>query len=337
MKRVKVLIIEDSPLAQTVYSQVLGQDPMLEVLGATGDIYQARELVVQREPDVLVLDLEMAQSTGMRFLEAVMKHMPVRTVGLCLEESTAIATKALALGAMDVLKLPSADATDLKVVRVELAKRVRTAALMSMNRGANAAPGLRSANQIFAIASSTGGTEALKKVLPLLPAEIPPILIVQHMPAMFTASYASALQSLCKFEVREAKDGDPVVPGRALIAPGDFHMEIVKKGAFYFVRLHQEPQLHGVRPAADFLMRSVAKYVGANSVGVVLTGMGKDGAQGLLAMRKAGAHTIAQNEKTCVVYGMPKEAFEAGAVKKVLPLELIADEMVRHFKVKTAA
>lgn len=195
----------------------------------------------------------------------------------------------------------------------------------------------RTTHQLIAVASSTGGTEALKVFLRGMPADIPGTLIVQHMPSGFTKSFAENLNNLFPFEIKEAADGDQVVPGRVLIAPGNYHMEINRSGAFYYVKLHQEAPLHNVRPAADFLMKSVAKYVGKNALGVVLTGMGKDGAEGLLEMKKPGAYTVVQNEETCVVYGMPAAAVALGAADKILPLDKIARNLLNHVQARNAA
>jgi two-component system chemotaxis response regulator CheB len=369
--KIKVLIVDDSSIIRNMYTKILSGDPEIEVVGTAIDPYVAREKLVELKPDVMTLDIEMPRMDGLTFLEAVMKHMPIRTIVISSlsTKNSELALRALELGAIDVMTKPSLDVSNtLEMLRAEVVARVKAvakarlgikinsgaaaklavvsgAAGADVNRGGTpsaAKPGMSNAlskttHQILAIASSTGGTEALKAVLPYLPADIPGTLIVQHMPPVFTNSFANALQKLCRFEVREAKDGDRVHPGLALIAPGNFHMELVRSGAYYYAKLHQEPQMHGVRPAADYLMKTVAKYAGKNALGVVLTGMGKDGAAGLLAMRQAGAYTIAQNEETSVVFGMPKEAIECGGAEKVLPLDVIANDLAIQFKSRAVA
>ncbi len=351
--KIRVLIVDDSALIRSMFSKILGADPGIEIVGMAPDPYVAREKIVELKPDVMTLDIEMPRMDGITFLEAVMKHMPTRTIVISSlsTKNSEQALRAMEVGAVDVMAKPALDVTHtLETLRQELVERVKAVArarlLAPQKRAAPSAAVARpvatesmsrTTHQVLAIASSTGGTEALKDVLPHLPADIPGTVIVQHMPPVFTKTFAEALQLLCPFEVREAADGDRVVPGRVLIAPGNFHMELTRSGAFYFVKLHQEPLLHGVRPAADYLMKSVARFAGRNAVGVVLTGMGRDGAAGLLAMKQAGAYTIAQDESTSVVYGMPKEAVEVGAVDRVMPLGSIAGELISQFKKRAVA
>jgi two-component system chemotaxis response regulator CheB len=354
--KIRVLIVDDSSIIRNMYSKILGADPGIEVVGTAVDPYAAREKLVTLKPDVMTLDIEMPRMDGLTFLEAVMKHMPVRTIVISSlsTKNSELALRALEIGAIDVLAKPAIDVTNtLEKIRNELIARVKAVARARIpdKRGPSPTAPLRAVgatrpvsdalarttHQVVAIASSTGGTEALKEVLPRLPADVPGTLIVQHMPPVFTKAFAESLQKICAFEVREAKDGDRVHPGLALIAPGNYHMELVRSGAYYYAKLHQEPHMHGVRPAADYLMNSVAKYAGRNALGVVLTGMGRDGAAGLLAMKQAGAFTVAQDEASCVVFGMPKEAIDVGAVEKVMPLQLIADELVVQFKRRAVA
>jgi two-component system chemotaxis response regulator CheB len=353
-KKIRVLIVDDSSVIRTLLNRVLTSDPDIEVVGSAPDPYVAREKLIALKPDVMTLDIEMPKMDGITFLGKVMQHFPVRTLifsSLSTRNSES-ALKALEAGAIDVMAKPAIDVTQgLSALAVEIVSRVKAVARANLKQRstlaiAPSAPVKRSTvstalqkttHQVLAIASSTGGTEALKAVLPYLPEDLPGTVIVQHMPPVFTKTYAEALQKLCRFEVKEAEEGDRVVPGRVIIAPGNYHMELSRSGAHYFVKLHQEPLLHGVRPAADYLMKSVAKYAGANAVGVVLTGMGKDGAEGLLAMKAAGSYNIAQDEASCVVWGMPKAAIELQAIHKTLPLDRIAEEIIAQIKVRAVA
>ena len=257
-----------------------------------------------------------------------------------------MALRALEIGAVDVFTQPALNVMeDLSAMQLDLTSRIRAAAKIDLNtiRSVqtlnNQKPAAKTTqamgqttHQILAIAASTGGTEALKVVLNQLPPDLPGTVIVQHMPPVFTTAFANNLNRICAFDVREAQDGDRLTPGLALIAPGNFHMELSRSGAYYYVKLHQEPALHGVRPAADYLMKSVARIAGKNAIGLVLTGMGRDGADGLLEMRKAGARTFAQDEASSVVYGMPKVAAEVGAVEYVLGLDDIATALMGEFR-----
>jgi two-component system chemotaxis response regulator CheB len=367
-KKIRVLIVDDSSVIRTLMSRILASDPGIEVVGTAPDPYVAREKLAALKPDVMTLDIEMPRMDGVTFLGKVMKHFPTRTVVISSlsTQGSAVALRALENGAVDVLAKPSVDVgTSLEQMGRQIIETVKAASRANLSAPrarpvvvGSAVPGgvaasaqaavasatvkagnafsLKTTHQVLAIASSTGGTEALKVLLPALPADVPGTVIVQHMPPVFTKTYAEHLQRLCPFEVKEAEEGDRVLPGRVLLAPGNFHMELSRSGAYYQVRLHQEPMIHGVRPAADYLMRSVARHAGANAIGVVLTGMGRDGAAGLLAMREAGAFTIAQDERSSVVYGMPRAAVELGAVSRVLPLEQIASELAGFWK-KNAA
>ncbi|OFZ22922.1 MAG: chemotaxis response regulator protein-glutamate methylesterase [Bdellovibrionales bacterium GWB1_55_8] len=348
--KTRVLIVDDSSVVRTLLSRILASDPDIEVVGTAPDPYVARDKLVALKPDVMTLDIEMPRMDGLTFLEKVMKHFPTRTViisSLSTAQS-ATALRALELGAIDVLEKPALDVTKaLNTMADDIRAKVKTAACARLRQPLLHSPVatpavtnrslIRTTHQILAIASSTGGTEALKVVLSRLPEDIPGTVIVQHMPPVFTRTYADHLQQLCRFEVKEAEDGDRILPGRALLAPGNFHMEVTRNGAYYHVKLHQEPILHGVRPAADYLMNSVAKYAGANAIGLILTGMGRDGAAGLLNMKKAGSFNIAQDESTCVVFGMPKAAIEAGAIDAVLPLERIHDKILDRMKERAAS
>lgn len=352
--KTRVLIVDDSSVIRTLLSKILSSDPEIEVVGSATDPYMARELLVKLKPDVMTLDIEMPRMDGITFLEKVMTHFPVRTIIISSlsTKGAESSLRALEVGAVDVMAKPAIDVTrSLMEMSRDLVARIKTVAKARLperlpagraaprpalpNRNTQALA--KTTHQILAIASSTGGTEALKRVLPFLPPDLPGTLIVQHMPPVFTKTYADALQSLCPFEVKEACDGDRVHPGRVLIAPGNYHMELTRQGAYYYVKLHQEAPLHGVRPAADYLMRSVAKFAGSNAMGVVLTGMGRDGAEGLLEMKKEGSFNIAQDENSCVVFGMPKEAISLGAIHTVLPLDQIAGALTEQFKKRMVA
>ena len=351
-QKIRVLLVDDSAVIRTMLQKILSSDPDIEVVGTAPDPYVGREKLVALKPDVMILDIEMPKMDGITFLTKVMEHFPTRTIifsSLSLERSE-VALKCLEVGAIDTMAKPAIDVTkgvlafkDELIAKVKMVAKsklpVKKKGLSLVNPVAKthvptSGALLKTTHQILAIASSTGGTEALKVLLAGLPADIPGTVIVQHMPAVFTKTYAEHLNKMFPFEVKEAEDGDKVLPGRVLIAPGDFHMEIVRSGGYYNVKLHQQPAMHGVRPAADYLLKSVAHYAGSNAIGVVLTGMGKDGAQGLLEMKKAGSYNLAQNEDTCVIFGMPKVAIEVGAIDKVMPLDDIASEVIKQMDVR---
>jgi two-component system chemotaxis response regulator CheB len=356
-KKIRVLIVDDSSIIRSLLTKLLSADPEIEVVGTAPDPYVAREKLVALKPDVMTLDVEMPKMDGITFLSKVMQHFPTRTIILSSlsTHGSETALRALELGAIDVMAKPAIDVKQSMhemgldiVARVKAAASARfrtslgSSAIKNLQRPAPISRGgndalAKTTHQILAIASSTGGTEALKEILPYLPSDLPGTVIVQHMPPVFTKTYADHLQRLCPFEVKEAVDGDRVLPGRVLIAPGNFHMELGKSGAYYHVKLHQEPLLHGVRPAADYLMKSVAKYAGNNAIGLILTGMGKDGAEGLRVMREAGSFNIAQSEDTCVVYGMPKVAVDCGAIHQSVALEDIAKTLIYQFKKRAVA
>ena len=343
MSKIRVLIVDDSSVVRTFLQQVIATDPELEVVGWAPDPFIARDKLIELKPDVMVLDVEMPRMDGITFLSKVMSHQPTRTLifSSLTTANSPLVLKAFEAGAVDVMAKPDINVREgLASIAQQLLDRVKVVAKAQIGllqkKVASAKPLGGSAlaqttHKMIAIASSTGGTEALKDVLPLLPADIPGIVIVQHMPPVFTTAFAASLSKLCAFEVKEAVDGDKVIPGRALLAPGNHHMVVVRIGGYYHVKLNQEPLLHGVRPAADYLFKSVAQHAAGNAVGLILTGMGKDGAEGLLAMKNAGAWTIAQNEATCVVYGMPRAAVELGAASEVLPIESIAATTLKRF------
>lgn len=351
-QKIRVLIVDDSAVIRKLLEKIFSSAKDIEVVGTASDPYIARDKLVALKPDVMTLDVEMPRMDGISFLEKVMQHFPTRTIIFSSLAKTGSETylRALEAGAIEIMEKPSIDVSQtLEALSKDIVEKVRAVAKARINPIKKVVtPGApvekikptamaRTTHQLLAVASSTGGTEALKVFLSGMPADIPGTLVVQHMPPGFTKSFADNLNAMFPFEVKEAQEGDQVVPGRVLIAPGNYHMEITRSGAFYYVKLHQGPQLHSVRPAADYLMKSVAKYVGKNAMGVVLTGMGKDGAEGLLEMKNAGAYTVAQNEETCVVYGMPAAAVALGAADKILPLDKIAGDLLHQLNKRNAA
>ena len=335
-KKIKVLIIDDSAMVRKVLSKELSKDPGIEVVGTAPDPYIGRDKIVFLEPDVVILDIEMPKMDGLTFLEKLMHYypLPVIIVSSLAKEGCEVALRALELGAVEVMAKPGAAYTvqDLSEQLIEKVKAVATIErfdqLLPKSRPITKAtvhhrPFFKTTDKIVAIGASTGGTEAIKEVLAGLPAEIPPILIVQHMPEHFTRAFAERLDQLCKFEVKEAEDGELASPDKVLIAPGNRHMVLKRSGARYYVEIKKGPLVYHQRPSVEVLFTSVAQAAGPNAVGVIMTGMGKDGANGLLEMRNAGAFTVAQDEKSSVVYGMPKEAAALGAAVKIAPLEKI--------------
>jgi two-component system chemotaxis response regulator CheB len=341
---IKILIIDDSAMVRKILTQEISKDPSLKVVGAAPDPYIGRDMIIELKPDVIILDIEMPRMDGLTFLEKLMRHypMPVIILSSLAQRGGEIALKALELGALEVLCKPNASYSvgDMscqlidkikavaKVDVEQFRKKVSSASTVRINNSAL----LKTTNKIIAIGASTGGTEALREVLTALPANMPPIVIVQHMPPYFTKSFAERLNSLCTLEVKEAEQGDLVTPGKVLIAPGNFHMLLKRSGASYYVEIVTSPLVHHQRPAVDILFKSVAQYAGKNSIGVILTGMGKDGAEGLLDMRKTGAYTIAQDEASCTVFGMPKEAIAIGGAIEVKPLNKIPQALVNLIK-----
>lgn len=342
MKKIRVLVVDDSAVVRKVFSEELGREPDIEIVGTAPDPYVARDKIVSLKPDVVTLDIEMPRMDGITFLRKLMKYfpLPVIIVSSLTEAGGSLAMEAMDIGAVDVICKPGT-AYSVGDMSVQLAEKIRGAARVNVSarqrvavstRGTAPMPSLalaKSTNKIIAIGSSTGGTEALKAVLPLLPPTSPGVLVVQHMPAHFTTKFAERLNELCQIRVKEAEDGDSVVPGTCLLAPGNFHMVMRRSGARYYVNVKTGPLVCHQRPAADVLFNSVAAYGGSNAIGVILTGMGKDGAIGMLKMKQAGAQTIAQDEKSCVVFGMPKEAIEMGGVDHVVPLHEITNTILR--------
>ncbi len=341
MKKIKVLIVDDSAIVRKIFSEELAKYPDIEIVGAAPDPFVARDKIVNLKPDVITLDVEMPRMDGLTFLRKLMKYYPLPTiiVSSLTPKGGKLTLEALDIGAVDVIAKPggsysvgdmSAQLAD-KIRAAARARLIQAPARTEADRTETEIPRAltQTTNKIIAIGASTGGTEALKAVLTNLPHNSPGVVIVQHMPANFTTAFAERLNGLCQITVKEAKDNDAVIPGTALLAPGNYHMILRRSGARYYVEVKTGPMVHHQRPAVDILFKSTARYAGANAVGVILTGMGADGAQGLKEMRDAGAGTIAQDEKSCVVFGMPKEAIKLGAVDRVLPLEHIAAEILR--------
>lgn len=337
---VKVLIVDDSAVVRQILARELQHDADIEVVGAAPDPYVARDRIVQLNPDVLILDVEMPRMDGITFLAKLMQHrpMPVIILSSLTAAGTQTAVDALAAGAVEVLCKPGSAFSVENVAPVLIGKiksaataRVRAISSPDAKRPAPIAPiGLNTTGKVIAIGASTGGVQALTEVLTAFPADAPGTVVVQHMPARFTASFAKRLSSLCRVDVREAVDGDSVVPGRVLIAPGDFHMLLRRSGARYHVEVKSGPPVHHQRPSVEILFDSVARCAGANVAGAILTGMGADGAQGLLNMRRAGARTVVQDEATSTVFGMPAEAIRCGAAERVVPLSEIAPTLMEY-------
>ncbi|MBL8215060.1 MAG: chemotaxis response regulator protein-glutamate methylesterase [Bryobacterales bacterium] len=344
MAKIKVLIVDDSALVRQLLTKVLASDAGIEVVGVAADPVIAQEKIRLLQPDVLTLDVEMPRMDGLTFLEKLMRAhpMPVLMVSSLTERGCETTLRALELGAVDVVAKPKIDIErETQEIARELVQKVKAAAMSRVRRGgaARAAAAVPEAvaprplagatHKVIAVGASTGGTEALREFLGALPADSPGLVIVQHMPANFTRAFAQRLNQACRIRVAEARDGDRVLPGHALLAPGDFHMVVERSGAQVSVRLNQSPRLNHHRPAVDVLFQSCAPQLGRNAVAALFTGMGSDGAQGMLAMRRAGARTMAQDEASCVVFGMPKEAIALGAAEEVVPLHRAAEAVLR--------
>lgn len=332
---IRVLIVDDSATARAVLRDILESDPMIEVVATASDAYVARDKIVELRPDVVCLDVEMPRMDGITFLKRLMHYMPVPVIMVSsLTQNGAKTTlEALEAGAVDFVAKPHSHIYDGKeemrdelLSKIKIASKVRVQKrILSNPQQANTTSLAETTHKILAIGASTGGTEALKEVLMGLPRNAPGTIVVQHMPANFTGPFAERLNSLCAMEVREARNGDSITPGLVLIAPGDYHMVVRRSGARYYVEIGSGEKVSGHRPSVDVLFNSVAKIAGSNAIGVILTGMGGDGARGLLSMRNAGAGTIGQDEASCVVYGMPKVAYELGGVERQLPLSKVAN------------
>ncbi len=349
MNPIKVLIIDDSALMRQVLTEIIGRQPDLRVVGAAPDALVAPEMIRSLNPDVLTLDVVMPQVDGLEFLERLMqvRPMPVVMVSSLTEKDATL--RALELGAVDFVSKPGTDsAPGIKSFGMEIVDKIRTAALAKIRRAERvpqvrhtslkpAAPMKRaSSERLIVIGSSTGGTEALRVLLTQLPPNSPAVLVTQHMPPGFTRSFAERLNGLCRIAVKEAQQNERILSGHAYIAPGDHHLKLGRSGANYVALLDDGPPVNRHRPSVDVLFRSAARHAGPNALGVMLTGMGKDGALAMLEMREAGAFNVAQDEASCVVFGMPKEAIAVGATHEVLPLEEIAGCLMKHLSLAGA-
>ncbi|GIK84927.1 MAG: chemotaxis response regulator protein-glutamate methylesterase 1 [Betaproteobacteria bacterium] len=345
MTKTRVLIIDDSALVRSLLTEIINREPDMEAIGAAPDPLAAREMIRASNPDVLTLDVEMPKMDGLDFLERLMRlrPMPVVMVSTLTERGAEVTLRALELGAVDFVAKPRIGiASGMQELARDITDRIRAAAQAKLHRRAGApqasAPegqakarpasySRLSTEKLIAIGASTGGTEAIREVLTRLPADCPAVLITQHMPPGFTRSFAQRLDSLCRITVSEAEDGERVLPGHAYVAPGGRHMRLARSGSNYVVAIDDGEPVNRHRPSVDVLFRSVAANAGRNALGVMLTGMGKDGAVAMLEMKRAGSFTIAQDEASCVVFGMPKEAIALGAVDEVLPVTRIAERL----------
>jgi two-component system chemotaxis response regulator CheB len=351
-KKIRVLIVDDSAFVREALKSILESDPQIEVMAVASDPYIAVERIRKEVPDVITLDVEMPRMDGLTFLDKIMSQHPIPVV-ICstlTERGSEVAMAALQKGALDIITKPKLGAKEFfEESRLRICDVVKSAALARVkNRRQPAAPTvapkltadailakssseamIQTTEKVVVVGASTGGTEALCEFLQALPLDAPGILVVQHMPEIFTARFAERLNSICRITVLEAAGQESVLRGQALIAPGNRHMLLKRSGARYFVELREGPLVSRHRPSVDVLFRSAARYAGANAVGVIMTGMGDDGAKGMLEMKNAGAYNIAQDEATCVVYGMPAEAVKLDAVNRSLPLGQIASEVVR--------
>ena len=348
MNKIKVLIVDDSALVRKMLTEIIDSQKDMQAIGAAPDPLVAREMIRNLNPDVLTLDVEMPKMDGLDFLERLMRlrPIPVVMVSTLTERGSEITLRALELGAIDFVSKPKLDiASGLKDYAREITDKIRIAsnARIRQRLPASIAPSLSadavlpafanrvaSTEKLIIIGASTGGTEAIKDVLVQFPPDCPGILITQHMPEGFTKSFAARLDSLCKVSVKEAEHNERILPGHAYLAPGHSHLLLKRSGANYMTELSQGEPVNRHRPSVDVLFRSAANFAGKNAVGVILTGMGKDGAAGMLEMKNAGAYNISQDEATCVVFGMPKEAIAVGGVDEIVPLQDVARRVLAN-------
>lgn len=370
MAKTRVVVVDDSALVRSLLAEIINRQPDMECIGAASDPLVAREMIRNLNPDVITLDVEMPKMDGIDFLSKLMRlrPMPVVMVSTLTERGADVTLKALELGAIDFVAKPKIGVADgLRQLSDDITDKIRVASKARIHRpppapasmmstGAHAVPtahgtagahaprppaaprvtlaslGRLSTEKIFFIGASTGGTEATKEVLTALPADCPAVVITQHMPPGFTRNYAARLDGLCKIRVKEAEDGERILPGHAYIAPGGLHLSVEKSGANYIARVRDGDPVNRHKPSVEVLFKSAAACVGPNAIAVMLTGMGADGATAMREMRDAGAYCVAQDEATCVVFGMPREAIAAGAINEVLPLTKIAGHIMDHLR-----
>lgn len=348
--KIKVLCVDDSALIRSLMTEIINGQPDMVVVATASDPLIARDLVKQHNPDVMTLDVEMPRMDGLEFLEKLMRlrPMPVVMVSSLTARGSEAALRALELGAVDFVTKPRIDIRDGLLAYADLiAGKIRIAATARLRPTRRAAMGgspltvveasllqspLVSTEKLIIVGASTGGTEAIREVLQPLPPDSPGIMIAQHMPAGFTHSFAERLNSLCRIVVSEAVQGERILPGHAYIAPGGFHLSLVRSGANYVAQVDLAPPVNRHRPSVDVLFDSAARHAGKNAIGVILTGMGRDGADGLLRMRQAGSYTLAQDEASCVVFGMPREAIALGAAHEVVPLQEMSQRVMAHLR-----
>jgi len=351
-RKIRVLIVDDSAVVRQTFAEILSSDPGIEIMGVAADPFIAAQRIREEIPDVITLDVEMPRMDGITFLQKIMSQHPIPVL-MCsslTEKGSDTAFRALECGAVDIIQKPRLGVKRfIEESRVLLCDAVKAAAMARVRRispglkevpakltadavitGPSGKSMIRTTEKVVAVGASTGGTEALRTFLEAMPADAPGIVIVQHMPEHFTRSFADRLDGLCRISVKEAEDNDTVIRGRALIAPGNRHALLKRSGARYYVEIKDGPLVCRHRPSVDVLFRSAARYAGKNAIGVIMTGMGDDGARGLLEMKEAGALTFAQDEQSCIVYGMPKEAVKLGAADRVLPLASLAGAVFRE-------
>ncbi len=366
MAKIRVVVVDDSALVRSMLTEIINRQPDMQCVGAASDPYVAREMIRNLNPDVITLDVEMPRMDGIDFLSKLMRlrPMPVVMVSTLTERGAEVTLKALELGAIDFVAKPKIGVADgLQQLANEITEKVRIASKARINRAPTPAPTARSGTtgtasatagpaggttvatspapaslgrlsteKIIFIGASTGGTEATKEVLMTLPADAPAVVITQHMPPGFTKSYATRLDGLCRIRVKEASDGERVLPGHAYIAPGGLHLSVERSGANYIARVQDGEPVNRHKPSVEVLFKSAARLVGRNAIGIMLTGMGADGAKAMREMKDAGAYCVAQDEASCVVFGMPREAIAAGAVQEVLPLKQIGPHLMEHLR-----
>ncbi|HEX5093363.1 MAG TPA: chemotaxis response regulator protein-glutamate methylesterase [Burkholderiales bacterium] len=341
MAAIRVLIVDDSALVRALLTEIVRAQPDMEIVGAARDPYAARALIREMNPDVITLDVEMPRMNGLEFLARLMqlRPTPVLMISSLTERGAEVTMRALELGAVDFVAKPRLGiAGGLEAATEEIVSKIRVAARARVRRSPASAvapaplpaAGFSGTEKLVFIGASTGGTEAIKDLLVSFPPDYPGTLITLHMPPGFTQRYAERLDRSCRITVREARDGEPVLPGHAYVAPGDHHLRVARSGSDYLVRVSQDEPVNRHRPSVDVLFSSAARHAGPNGIGVLLTGMGKDGARAMLEMRQAGAWTIAQDEASCIVFGMPREAIALGAAQEVLPLDRIAGSIAER-------